>query len=141
MQSLTLPQHLTAIDCYDGKTYFKDCTTEYATQFRKAQFQALDWSVITGSNIRTLRSATSIEFYEQLILPTLPHSEKEMYSRIRSSLPEKVEKDIKLEQIFSVMDRKRNEESYYQEISRPLSKAEIERNKLQVANRPQLNFS
>jgi len=141
MQSLILPKQLTAIDCYDGKTHYKDCTTEYASQFRKAQFQSLDGSIITGSNIRTIRTATGIEFYEQLILPKLPQNEKDLYLRIRSNIPEKVEKELKLEQIFSAMDRKKKEDNYYREVSRPLSEAEIERRRQQVASRPKLQFT
>lgn len=139
MNSLTLPKQLTAIDCYDWKTYFKDCTVEYATQFKKAQFQSLDWSIVTGSNIKAIRNATSLEFFEQFVLPTLPTNEKEMYFRIRSWLPEKLEREIKLEQILSAIERKKQEEKYYQ--TKPLSEEELARRREQVKNRPKLNLA
>lgn len=140
-QALILPQHLTAIDCYDWTTHFKDCTVEYASQFKKAQFQSIHWAIVTWSNIRTIRSATSIEFYETLILPSLPQKEKDLYSQIRSSLSEKMEKDIKLDQIFSAMDRRKDLENYFREVSRPFSEEELERRRQQVANRPKLQLS
>lgn len=140
MQSITLPQQLTAIECYDGKTYYKDCTIEYATKFKQFQFHSLDNSIVTGSNIRSIRNATSLEFYEQLILPGLPQKDRELFVQIRANITDKLEKELKLDQILSAMDRKKKEENYYKEASRPLTEEELARRKEQVRNRKRLTL-
>ena len=59
-----------------------------------------------------------------------------MYSQIRANIPEKAEKELKLEQILSAMDRKKKAEEYYS--TKPPTPEELERRREQVRNRPKL---
>ena len=121
---------LTAIECYDGKTHFKKCSIEYAKEFRKAGFYSLDGSIITWSNIKTIRNATSFEFFENCIFPKIQQSEKDIFIQIRSNISQNNEKNIKLQQILCAMRRKKEEKEYYS--LKKISDSEKERRKKQV---------
>jgi len=139
MQSLTLPENLTAIECYDGKIHFKDCTLEYASQFRKAQFQSIDGAIIAWSNIREIRTATDIEYYEYFILPKCSVIEKEFYRQVRSTVPEKMEKTIKLQQILFAVKTKLQEHMRF-ENDKPFTEEQLARRRKQAENRKRLSY-
>jgi len=79
---------LTAIECYDGTTHYKKCTVEYVNDHRKEQLSDINGNIISGGNIKKIRNANSLEFYENLIYPHLPYFEKELYDEIKRNIPE-----------------------------------------------------
>lgn len=106
---------LTAIECYDGKTHFKKCSIEYVNSHRKGQLADIDWQIISWWNIKKIRSANSIEYFECMVYPSLPKSEKWIYDSIKLSIPEEKFSKISIEAILMRIDEKRKEETYFKE--------------------------
>ena len=109
---------LTAIECYDGTTHYKKCTVEYVNDHRKEQLSDINGNIISGGNIKKIRNANSLEFYENLIYPHLPYFEKELYDEIKRNIPEWKENSVSFEAINSAMERKKKDKAYYEDMER-----------------------
>lgn len=112
-KALTENIELTAIECYDGHTHFKKCGVDYVNNHRKEQLSDLNGQIISGWNIKKIRPATWVEFFEHIVYPTLPYEEKEIYDSIKSNVPEdKIEK-VWISNILFQIEQKKRQEKYY----------------------------
>ena len=108
---------LTAIECYDWKTHYKKCSVEYVNDHRKEQLSDINGDIISGGNIKKIRNANSLEFYENIVYPNLPYEEKEIYDEVKRNIPENKIDSITYNQIITGMEQKRKSEEYYQKLS------------------------
>lgn len=115
--SITENIELTAIELYDWKTHFKKCSVEYVNDHRKEQLSDMNWQIISGGNIKKIRWATSLEFYEHLVYPNLPYYEKELFDEVKRNIPENKLDEVTYNQVIMAMENRKKQEKYYDSIN------------------------
>ncbi len=108
---------LTAIELYDWKTHFKKCSVEYVNDHRKEQLSDMNGQIISWWNIKKIRWATSLEFYEHLVYPNLPSYEKELFDEVKRNIPENKLDEVTYNQVIVAMDNRKKQEMYYKSMS------------------------
>ena len=117
---------LTAIELYDWKTHYKKCSVEYVNNHRKEQLSDINGNIISGWNIKKIRNANSLEFYENLVYPNLPYYEKELFDEVKRNIPENKIDEVTYNQVITAMENRKKQEMYYKSMS------SVDRDKIEI---------